>query len=135
MLHAKATVTMKRTFKNFNRDSFQEDLSRVPFHAAYVFNDLDDVYWCWETLYNQVLDDHAPMRSFKRRRSVESKFITPEIRREMAERNRLKKKFNRSRNQSDWESYRLARNKVVSMRRKSRRKHFEKLCLEKYADP
>ena len=52
----------------------------------------------------------------------------------MAERNRLKKKFNRSRNQSDWESYRLARNKVVSMRRKSIRKHFEKLCLEKYAD-
>lgn len=85
MLHAKATVTKKWTFKNFNRDSFQEDLSRVPFHAAYVFDDLDNVYWCWETLYNQVLDDHAPMRSLKRRHSVESKFITPEIRREMAE--------------------------------------------------
>ena len=52
----------------------------------------------------------------------------------MAERNRLKKKFNGSRNQSDWESYRLERNKVVSMRRKSIRKHFEKVCLEKYAD-
>ena len=91
MLHAKATVTKTRTFKNLNRDSFQEDLSRVLFHAAYVFDDLDDVYWCWETLYNQVLDDHAPMRSFKRRRSVESNFITPEIRREMAEPNRLKK--------------------------------------------
>ncbi len=64
MLRIKATVTMKRTFKNFNRDSFPEDLSRVPSHAAYVFDDLDDVYWCWETLYNQVLDDHAPMRSF-----------------------------------------------------------------------
>ena len=134
MLHANAEVVKKRIFKTFNRDDFQKDLSRVPFHAAYVFDDIDDVYWCWETLYNQVLDDHAPMRSFKRRSSVESKFITPEIRREMVERKRLKKKFNRSRNQCDWESYRLVRNKVVSMRRKSIRRHFEKLCSEKYAD-
>jgi len=124
-------VTKKRTFKTFNQDDFQKDLSRTLFHAAYVFDDMDDVYWCWEMLYNQVLDDHAPMRSFKRRCSVESKFITPEIRREMAERNRLKKKFNRSRNQCDCESYRLVRNKVVSMRRKSLRRHFEKLCSEK----
>ena len=50
------------------------------------------------------------------------------------ERKRLKKKFNRSRNQCDWESYRIVGNKVVSMRRKSIRRHFEKLCSEKYAD-
>ena len=65
MLHANAEVVKKRIFKTFNRDDFQKDLSRVPFHAAYVFDDIDDVYWYWETLYNQVLDDHAPMRSFK----------------------------------------------------------------------
>jgi len=134
MLYANAVVTKKRTFMTFNQDDFQKDLSRTLFHIAYVFDDMDDVYWCWEMLYNQVLDDHAPMRSFKRRSSVESKFITPEIRREMAERNRLKKKFNRSRNQYDWESYRLVRNKVVSTRRKSIRRHLEKLCSEKYAD-
>ncbi|PFX21740.1 Neuroendocrine convertase 1 [Stylophora pistillata] len=160
MLHANAEVVKKRIFKTFNRDDFQKVLSRVPFHAAYVFDDIDDVYWCWETLYNQVLDDHAPMRTFKRRSSAESKFmtpeirrvmvqrkrlekkfnrsqskfITPEIRRVMVERKRLKKKFNRSRNKCDWESYRLVRNKVVSMRRKSIRRHFEKLCSEKYAD-
>lgn len=132
--HTNAAVTKRRTFKNFNRDRFQEDLSRVPFHAAYVFDDLNDVYWCWESLYNKVLDYHAQMKSFKRRSSVKSKFITPEIRREMAKRNSLKKKFNGSRNESDWESYRLARNKVVSIGRKSIRKHFEKLCSEKYAD-
>ena len=52
MLHANAEVVKKRIFKTFNRDDFQKDLSRVPFHAAYVFDDIDDVYWCWETLYN-----------------------------------------------------------------------------------
>ena len=65
MLHANAEVVKKRIFKTFNRDDFQKDLSRVPFHAAYVLDDIDDVYWCWETLYNQVLDDHAPMRSLQ----------------------------------------------------------------------
>ena len=57
MLHANAEVVKKRIFKTFNRDDFQKYLSRVPFHAAYVFDDMDDVYWCWETLYNPVQCD------------------------------------------------------------------------------
>lgn len=57
MLHANAEVVKKRIFKTFNRDDFQKYLSRVPFHAAYVFDDIDDVYWCWETLYNPVQCD------------------------------------------------------------------------------
>ena len=52
----------------------------------------------------------------------------------MKERNRLKKKFNKTRLDDDWESYRLLRNKVVSMRRRAVQEYFQKMCEEKYSD-
>ena len=88
----------------------------MPFSVAYTSDDPDDVYWCWEQLYNQVLDDHAPVTT---RQTIGSKFITPDIRKSIRERDRLNKKFNKSRNHEDWEKYRLIRNKIVSMRRKA----------------
>ena len=134
LIRPKAAVIKKRSFKYFDQTAFLEDLNRVPFSAAYVFDDPDDVYWCWEKLYAQVLDDHVPIISFKKRSSVQSKFITAAIRRAMKERNRLKKKFNKTRLDDDWESYRLLRNKVVSMRRRAVQEYFQKMCEEKYSD-
>ena len=65
----------------FNQKFFLEDFSQVPFSVTYVFGDIDDLYWCWEKPYNQVLDVHAPFISFKHRPYMGSQFITQEIRR------------------------------------------------------
>ena len=43
---SKVETTTKRSFKTFDKDSFQADLSTVPFSVSYVFDDPDDVYWC-----------------------------------------------------------------------------------------
>ena len=63
--------------------------------------------------------------------STESKFITTETRCAMRKRDRLKKKFNKSRDPTDWENYRQMRNRVVNMRRKAVQEHFSKLCEDK----
>ena len=47
------------------------------------------------------------------------------------ERDRLKKKFSKSRDPADWENYWQKRNKVVTVRRKAVQLHFRKLCDEK----
>lgn len=134
LLRPKAQVITVRSFKHFDQESFSNDLSKVPFSSAYVFDDPDDVYWLWEKLYVQVLDDHAPIKSFKRRCTEHSQFITKDIRITIRERNKCKRKFNKSRLLEDWETYRLLRNKVVSMRRKAVQEHFKKLCNDKYSD-
>ncbi|CAH3152737.1 unnamed protein product [Porites lobata] len=36
-------MVMKRSMKRFNQEAFLEDLSKVPFSTAYVFDDPDDV--------------------------------------------------------------------------------------------
>ena len=129
----KAEIVKVRSFKNFNQDSFCDDLSRVPFSLAYLFDEPDDVYWAWEKLFVDVLNDHAPIKSFKRRHR-DFQFITPEMREVMRERNRSKRQFNRSRKTDDWEKYRLLRNKAVSMKRKAVQDHFANLCKDKNSD-
>ena len=60
-----------------------------------VFDDPDGVYWAWEKFFFEVLDNHVPVKSFRRRDQFQ--FINPELREVMRERNRCKKQFNKSR--------------------------------------
>ena len=48
-----------RSFKNFNEKDFDDAVGRVPFHAAYVFEDIDDIYWAHEWLLNDIINEHA----------------------------------------------------------------------------
>ena len=133
-MRSKAETITKRSFKTFDKDSFQADLSTLPFSVSYMFDDPDDVYWCWHQLYDQVLDAPAPKITVKKRPSPAGVFITDEIRKTMRDRDKQKKRCYRSRNLLEWEKYRFLRNKVVSMRRKAVQNHFKTLCKEKYAD-
>ena len=130
-MRSKAETITKRSFKTFDKDSFQADLSTLPFSVSYVFDDPDDVYWCWHQLYDQVLDTPAPKITVKKRLSPAGVFITDEIRKTMRDRDKQKKRCYRSRNLLEWEKYRVLRNKVVSMRRKAVQNHFKTLCKEK----
>ena len=55
LLLPKADMVMKRSMKQFNQEAFIEDLDKVPFSTAYVFDDPDDVYWCWENFTTRYL--------------------------------------------------------------------------------
>lgn len=130
----KSEMVMKPSMKRFNQEVFLEDLSKVPFSTAYVFDDPDDVYWCWEKLYSQILDDHAPIISFKKSRTPGSQFIATDIQKTRRQRDRFKRKFNKSRSPDDWENYHRSRYKVVSMRRKAVKERFTKLCEETHGN-
>ena len=86
----KAEIIRVRSFKNFDEGSFCSDLSLVPFSTAYVFDDPEDVYWAWEKLFVEVLHDHAPVKSFRRKHRDQFQFINPELREVMRERNRCR---------------------------------------------
>ena len=111
-MRSKAETITKRSFKTFDKDSFQADLSTLPFSVSYVFDDPDDVYWCWHQLYDQVLDAHAPKITVKKRPSPAGVFITDEIRKTMRDRDKQKKRYYRSRNLLEGEKYHVLRTKL-----------------------
>ncbi len=50
-----------RLFKNFNEDDFVNDLSIAPWNLCYIFDDPNDALDCWQYLFLEVIDKHAPL--------------------------------------------------------------------------
>ena len=86
----KPEIIRVRSFKNFDEGSFCSYLSLIPFSTAYVFDDPEDVYWTCEKWFVEDLNDHAPVKSFRRQHRDQFQFINPELREVMRERNRCK---------------------------------------------
>ena len=51
-----------RSFKNFNRDKFIQDLQMAPFSIVDVFGEVDDKLYAFEQSYHEILNDHAPLK-------------------------------------------------------------------------
>ena len=51
--------------RNFNSDSFCRDLSQVPWSICEIFNDINDCYYAWYTLFMEIANEHAPIRTKK----------------------------------------------------------------------
>lgn len=50
LMRPQAQIIIRRSLKTFDLAAFQQDLSIVPFFVSYVFDDPEDVYWCWYKL-------------------------------------------------------------------------------------
>ena len=84
--------TKYRSFKNFDPKEFNDDVGRIPFHAAYVFDDVDDIYWAHERLLTDIVDKHAPIKE----RVVKSKrpaFMNGDLRRAIYKKRMLFNKY------------------------------------------
>ena len=53
------------SYKNYDHDSFIEDLANVPFHIVNLFDDPDDQVHAFNCLFQYVLDNHAPIKQIK----------------------------------------------------------------------
>ena len=51
-----------RSYKHFDEKVFSGAVGVIPFDVAYVFDDVDDIYWAHEVLLVDVLNDHAPIK-------------------------------------------------------------------------
>ena len=51
--------------RDFNSDSFFRDLSQVPWSICEIFNDIKDCYYAWYTLFMEIANEHALIRTKK----------------------------------------------------------------------
>ena len=54
-----------RSYKHFDDVSFKRDFEKVPWSSIEAYDDIDDAWAHWRTLFLDVCDEHAP---FKERR-------------------------------------------------------------------
>ena len=61
----KVTYAKTRSFKNYNPDAFQYDMSFASWSVLEIFDNVDDKLLAFDLLFNEILDHHAPIRSIK----------------------------------------------------------------------
>ena len=87
-------VFQYRSMKYFDEDLFLDDLSKVPFHVAEIFDDPNDAYWLFDKLYADVLNRHAPIKS-TRKHPKHAPFMHTELRKARNVKAMLRRKYNK----------------------------------------
>ena len=119
-------VVTRRSFKNFSKESFEEDLSVVPWCLLDVFDHPEDKVEVFNTLLLDVLNQHAPLKTVRIKKKP-APWITTSIRNEMDVRNKLFKVFKKNKLTVSWEAFKVQRNRVTSLQRKAKKQYFHRL--------
>ncbi len=114
-----------RSLKHFDSALFQQDLHNAPFHIIEVFDNVDDKYYAFESLYLDILNEHAPLKQVHVRGN-QVPFMTEQWRKAIRRRNKLRKQFIRERTDANYAIYKAQRNKCTSLRRKAIKDYFLK---------
>ena len=96
------------SFKNFEDAYFLSDLSSVPWEILEQFNHVDDIVSAWKSLFLEVLDKHAAIKSHRVKKKYQPDWLSPEILDRLKERNKSKINGNIT-------AYKELRNKVTNL--------------------
>ena len=110
-LKVKAKYVTTISYSGYGPDSFCEDLSLVPRHLVYFFDDIDSQVETFNSLFLDVLDQHAPIKRLKIK-SRSNPFITPEIKQLMKTRDRWHRKAIQTNDKLCWNGYRFFRQEM-----------------------
>ena len=121
-------VITYRSFKSFDEACFLNDLCMVPWEIIENFDTIDDVVLAWTSLFTEVLDKHAPIKSHRIKRKYQPEWLTSEILDLIKERNRYKLNGN-------MDAYRTLRNKVSALIAISKKETYQSKIEEGKSDP
>ena len=121
--------TKYRGFKNFDQQAFNADVSQIPFHVAYVFEDVDDIYWAHEKLLSSIIDEHALLKE-RSSRVHKPAFMNGDLRRaiHVYKKRMLFNRYKKCKTSSNWDNYRKQRNFVTKLKKQSMRVYFFERC-------
>ena len=89
-----------------------------------MFDDIDDKQYLFESLYLDILNEHAPQKQ-AHIRGDKIPFMNEQWRKAIRHRNKLWKKFTHHRTDANRAEYKKQRNKCTSIRRKAIKDHFK----------
>ena len=103
----------KRDFRNFDEKSFLRDMEIAPWGniLAVDDNDIDNKVTIFENIHREIIDKHAPYRTFRVTRPA-SPWLNDEIKNLMDNRDKYKNKFNKDKKSETEDIYKFLRNKV-----------------------
>lgn len=118
-----------RSFKNFDNEAFIQDLEKVNFEdITNTEHDVNNMYINFEKEFIAVVDKHAPIKKRKPCQKP-APFINKELRSVIYKKRQLHNKYKKYKSKQNWENYRLQRNLVTKIKKKSIKTYFYERCI------
>lgn len=102
---------------------------------ANTFEETDDMYWAWEKLLTDVLNDHAPLVEKKSTKPRPPPYFNSEMMAAIHCRNQVRQKCYTIKEPNNWKNYQQQKNCVVSMRRKAIKESLAQQCSTSNGNP
>ncbi len=116
-----------RSFKNLNEKEYIKDLEIAPFRIGEIFNDVDDQYFFFSTMYSNITNQHVLLKT----RNVKPNpppFMNSIYKKAIMNKARLQHEKERFSNSKNCEHFRIQRNLTTKLKRKSVRMYFHERC-------
>ena len=123
-----------RDYSNYNHEAMQKELKETDFSSVYSEKNPKKAWNSLKSILTNVFDNYAPVIS-KRVKGKTSSWLARDIKKEMNDRDKLHRKFRKSRSDLDSQSYKKQRNKVNIMVRKAKSNYYRNLLTESSRDP
>ena len=119
----KPKIVESRQFRNFDANSFHAGLNLATWHLVYLEDNPNRAGEIWSRLFLEICDFHAPKRKRKIRNNY-APWLTPEIKRMMFEREKLKRAAIINNSDAHWTE--IARNNVNANIRKAKANYYNR---------
>ena len=117
----KPTYINIRSFKHHDLNKFHTDVSQAPWSILDTFDDPEDKLYAFDSLFNDILDEHAPVKTIKFRGRANA-CVTDENRELMKTRDYWKAKARKSKDPLHWSAYKKFHREVNREIRMAERK-------------
>ena len=115
---------ISRAVNKMDVDNFKKDLSNQTWADVLTENDAVKAYKKWMSTFRSIIDKYAPLKK-RRVRQKNVPWITNEVKVQMRERDKCKKRAVSSGKSKDWNQYKILKNKVTSTMRRLKKDYVQ----------
>jgi hypothetical protein len=121
---AKHRMISARNLKRIDEQKWREDMASVPWSVIESFENINEAWSAWKTLFFEVVDEHAPLRKFRAPRSKKKPWKCEEVDELRKLRDHYHHRACTSKRHEDWSMYRQTRNLTTKTARQRKQEHF-----------
>ena len=123
-----------RDMNKFRCEQFNLDLHFVPWLICTVFDDVDDQCYAWYTLFMEIADRHAPLKT-KRYKKRRVPWMNAEIKELMWQCDQTHRIAIKTKDEQLFQLYKCIRNNVTSELRKAKKEYLYYLLTKESSTP
>lgn len=91
--------------KGRNKEQFVSSLHEAPWDCTFVLEGTNDVFDTWYNMFNDVTDEHLPLKQKRVKCKVQPKWFNTEILKEIKALHKLLSKARKSQAERDWNAF------------------------------